>query len=169
MTRTKYIENKNITWDLTFKSNPEFCINKIIPNEGNLLLHYKVEGRGFSIYSEDHYEFSQLPSKIEIISGGWYGDKGRWSPLERYVGTILCENVFSQKKLSENGKDYRFEVSKKWYSSQKKLSIESNNVGIVEIKCQSIIPQDFQIFLYSKIQKNGFYENRYQFKRSLLT
>lgn len=75
MNSPKYIENENIPWALTFKSEPEFCITKITPNRENLLLHYTVEGRGFSIYSDDQNEFSQLPSKIEIILADGMGIK----------------------------------------------------------------------------------------------
>lgn len=148
----KFIENKNIPWALNFKEEPEFFIYKIEKEEKNIRLHYLVEGRGVSIYVEDHQKFQELPSKVELISGGWYGDKGRWDPLERYSGTILCKSASEMKKISDSGTNFKFKVRKPFLSSSKILTIESEKVGVVEIKCKSIIPQEFEILLFSKIQ-----------------
>ena len=148
----KFIENKNIPWALSFKEEPQFFIYKIEREGKNICLYYLVEGRGVSIYVKDHQKFQELPTKVEVISGGWYGDKGRWAPLERYSGTIICENASQMKKLSDNGKDFKFTVRKPFLSSSKILTIESEKVGIVEIKCKSIIPQEFEILLFSKSQ-----------------
>lgn len=148
----KFIINKNIPWALNFKEEPEFYIYKLTREGSNIRLHYLVEGRGVSIYITDHQKFHELPSKIELISGGWYGDKGRWAPLERYSGTIICENATEMKKLSESGTNFKFKVRKPFLSSSKILTIESEKVGIVEIKCKSIIPQEFEILLFSKSQ-----------------
>lgn len=148
----KFIENKNIPWALNFKEEPQFFIYKI-EQEGNIIrLHYLVEGRGVSIYVKDHQKFQELPSKIEVISGGWYGNEGRWAPLERYSGTIICEKASQMKKLSNTGVNFKFNVRKPFLSSSKILTIESEKVGIVEIICRSIIPQEFEILLFSKSQ-----------------
>lgn len=145
----KFIENKNIPWALNFKEEPEFFIYKIIQEGSNTRLYYLVEGRGVSIYLTDHQKFQDLPKKVEVISGGWYGDKGRWAPLERYSGTIICENA-TLNKLSDTGSNYKFKVRKPFLSSSKILTIESEKVGVVEIKCKSIVPQEFEILLFDK-------------------
>jgi len=148
----KFIENKNIPWALNFKEEPQFYIYKIEQEGKNIRLHYLVEGRGVSIYLKDHQKFQELPTKVEVISGGWYGNEGRWAPLERYAGTIICEDVSQMKKLSDTGENFKFNVRKPFLSSSKILTIESEKVGIVEIKCKSIIPQEFEILLFSKSQ-----------------
>jgi len=148
----KFIENKNIPWALQFKEEPQFFIYKIEREGKNICLYYLVEGRGVSIYVKDRQKFQELPSKVEVISGGWYGNEGRWAPLERYSGTIICENVSRMKKLSDNGRNFKFTVSKLFLSNKKKLIIESDKVGVVEIKCKSIIPQKFEILLFCKTQ-----------------
>lgn len=68
----KYIENKNIPIPLSFKDEPEFLIHKIERKENSIRLHYRVEGRGLSIYVKDQSKFEELPRKIKVVSGGWY-------------------------------------------------------------------------------------------------
>ena len=146
----KYIENKNIPWALNFKEEPQFFIYKIEEEGKNIRLYYLVEGRGVSIYVTDPIKYQELPSKVEVISGGWYGDKGRWAPLERYSGTIICKSSTQIKKLSDTGENFKFNVRKPFLSSNKILTIESEKIGLVEIKCKSIIPQEFEILLFDK-------------------
>ena len=146
----KYIAVQNIPLPLAFKQEPQFCITSIEERKDELILHYQIEGRGFSIYTTDIEEFKQLPNKYEIISGGWYGNKGRWSPLERYTGSIICKNVSLFKQIDKEGEDYSFTVKKKWFSTTKLLRVESESVGKVYIECASIEPQEFTIEIYSK-------------------
>jgi hypothetical protein len=160
----KYINHKNIPWALNFQEEPEFLVYKIEKEKNNVRLHYIVEGRGVSIYVEDHKEFKELPLKVEVISGGWYGEKGRWAPLERYEGTIICENAYSVKTLSKEGADFKFKVKKAFFSSTKKLTIESEKIGKVEIKCKAITPQEFEILLFSKIENKWIPRKLMSFK-----
>ena len=146
----KYIAVQNIPLPLAFKQEPQFCITSIEERKDELVLHYQIEGRGFSMYTTDIEEFKQLPEKYEIISGGWYGNKGRWSPLERYTGSIICKNVSHFKQVDKEGENYSFNVKKKWFSDTKKLRIESENVGTVDIECGSIEPQKYAIEIYNK-------------------
>ena len=159
----KYLEKKNIPIPLSSKDEPEFLIHKIEREENNIRLHYRVEGRGLSIYVKDHSKFEELPSKIEVVSGGWYGNKGRWAPLERYTGTIICEGVDEVKNISEKGKDFKFKVRKPLFSKYRILTIESKIIGIVEIKCKKIIPQKYEISLFSKIQNKWVLRNSMSF------
>lgn len=152
MKGSKFIEEKNIPLPLSFKNEPEFLVHKIEREEQNIRLYYRVEGRGVSIHVEDHNKFEELPSKIEVVSGGWYGNKGRWSPLERYTGTIICEDVDEMKNISKEGEDFSFKIRKPFFSRNKVLIIESENIGVVEIRCKKIIPQKYDILLFSKIQ-----------------
>lgn len=152
MKAPKFIENKNIPLPLSFREYPEFLVYKIENEEQNIRLYYRVEGRGFSIHFKDHNEFEELPNKIKVVSGGWYGNKGRWAPLEQYTGSIICEDVDSVKNISEKGENFSFKVSKPFFSKNKVLKIESDNIGIVEIRCKKIIPQKYEISLFNKIQ-----------------
>lgn len=152
MKKLKYIENKNIPASLSFKEEPEFNIRNLENKGENIILHYIEDGKGLSINMDDHEKFQELPSKIEIISGGWYGENGRWSPLTRYVGKIVCENVLEIKKISDSGKDFKFKVKKAFFSDSKILTIESEKVGKVKIKCKNIVPQEYEIFLFSKLE-----------------
>lgn len=158
-----YIEKENIPLPLSFKNEPEFLVHKIERDEQNVRLYYQVEGRGFSIHLEDHSKFEELPSKIKVVSGGWYGNKGRWTPLERYTGTIICEDVAEMKKISEKGKDFSFKVRKPFFSRNKILTIESEKIGVVEIRCKKIIPQKYEISLFSKVQNQWVLRNSMSF------
>ena len=164
MKSSKLIEKQNIPLPLSFKDNPEFLVYKIEREEQNIRLYYRVEGRGFSIPFRDHNEFEELPNKIKVVSGGWYGNKGRWAPLERYTGTIICEDVDSVKNNSEKGENFSFKVHKPFFSRNKTLTIESENIGIVEIKCKRIIPQKYEISLFSKIQNEWVPRKSVSFK-----
>lgn len=159
MKNPKYLEKKNIPITFSYKDEPEFLIYKIEREENNVRLHYQMEGRGLSIYVKDHSKFEELPNKIEVVSGGWYGNKGRWAPLERYTGTIICECVYDIKKISEKGEDFSFKVRKPFFSRNKILIVESENIGIVEIKSKKIIPQKYEISLFSKIHDQWVLRN----------
>lgn len=148
----KYIENEHIPWALIFNEHPQFYIYKIENEEKNIRLHYYVEGRGVSLHVKNHQSFQELPSKIEVISGGWYGTHGRWSPLERYSGTIICKNVTDLKKISDKGTNYKFIARQAFLSNTKILKIESEPIGIIEIKCKTITPQDYEIQFFCKIK-----------------
>ena len=104
-----------------------------------------------------------MPSKIEVVSGGWYGNKGRWAPLERYTGSIICEGVDALEKISEKGEDFSFKVRKSFFSRNKILTVESENIGIVEIRCKKIIPQKYEISLFSKVQNQWVPRNSLSF------
>lgn len=160
--RPKYIENKNIPQSLSLKEKPEFNIYNIVHNGDNITLDYIEDGKGLSIYMDDHEKFQELPSKIEIISGGWYGENGRWSPLTRYVGKIVCKNTSELKKISDAGEDFRFKIKKAFFSDYKILTIESEKVGIVKIKCKTIVPQEYETFLFNKL------ENKWQPRTSFI-
>ena len=159
----KYLEKNNIPIPLSFKEEPEFLIHKIESEETNIRLHYRVEGRGLSIFVKDHSKFEELPSKIEVVSGGWYGNRGRWAPLERYTGTIVCEDVDEITKISEKGENFRFKVRKPFFSRKKVLTIESEDIGVVQVKCMKIIPQKYEVSLFSKIQNQWVLRNSISF------
>lgn len=150
--KTKYIDPINIPQPLKNKVEPEFYIYKLENIDKNVILHYYFDGKGISINMDDIDRFQALPDKIEIISGGWYGDSGRWSPLTRYSGTIICENVKGIKKLSESGTNYKFKIRKSLLSSCLILTIESDKIGVVQIKCKKIVPQAYETLLFDKIE-----------------
>lgn len=145
-----YIEKQNIPLPLSFKDYPEFLVYKIEREDQNIRLYYRVEGRGMSIHFEERSKHEELPNIIKVLSGSWYGNKGRWTPLERYTGSIICEDVEEMKKISDKGIDFSFKIRKPIFSKFKILTIESEEVGIVKIKCKRIVPQKYEIALFSK-------------------
>lgn len=161
---SKYIERKNIPDSLSFKEEPQFNIRNIENKGENILLHYIEDGKGMSIYMDDHEKFQELPTKIEILSGGWYNEMGKWSPLVRYVGTIICENIKEIKQVSEVGKDYSFKIKKSFFSNYKTLIIESEKVGVVKVKCMTITPQPFEKFYFDKKENKWVLTNSVSFK-----
>jgi hypothetical protein len=150
--KTTYIENINIPKPLSLKTEPEFNICNLTNDGQTITLDYILDDNGLSIQMDDYQRFQELPSRIEIISGGWYGENGRWTPLTRYVGKIICENALEMKKISDSGKDFKFKVKKAFFSDSKILTIESEKVGKVKIKCKNIVPQEYEIFLFSKLE-----------------
>lgn len=158
MYQPKFIENQKIPIPLMMKEFPEFYIYKYERNNKNIILHYLIEGRGVSVYFKEKDKFDLFPQFFNVKSGGWYGDIGRWTPIERYSGTIICKNVSTLNRISEKGKNFRFIVSKAFF--KKKLIIESDKVGIVELKCKKIVPQDYTIFIFS-ITENRWITRKY--------
>lgn len=148
MKNSLYIERKNIPLILR---DLQFCISKIEKKDTSVILHYIMDGKGPSIYHSNKVDFDDFPNKVTILSGGWYGDVGRWSPLLRCEGSIICENVSSMNKVSDKGTNYKFIVTKSFFSSKRKLYIESEEVGIIELKCGRIVPQPYQSFVFDKL------------------
>ena len=145
----KYIENQHLPLTLSVKEHPQFFIYKIEREGSTCRLHYALEDRGMSIHASDKSRFDRIPQCVQVVSGGWYGERGRWSPLERFEGTIICEGVSSYEVLSNSGSDHAFEVRKPWLGSTKTVVIESESVGKVELKCSRIVPQPFSSLLFS--------------------
>jgi len=152
MKEPKYIEKENLPLRLSWREHPEFCIYKYEKEGNNYRLHYLVDDRGMSVYLEDKIKFDKFPHYFEVESGGWYGDKGRWAPVERYSGSIICENVSSFKQVSTQGENFKFKVTKPLLSSTKTLLFESEKVGSIELKCKRIVPQKYDIFFFSKTE-----------------
>lgn len=152
MKKPKYIEKINLPLRLSMQEHPEFYIYKIEKEGNNYRLSYLVEDSGVSVFFEDELKFKKFPEYFEIQSGGWYGDRGRWTPRERYAGSIICEDVKSFKEISKMGKNYKFQVTKTFLSFSKTLIIESEKIGVIEIKCKKIIPQEYAIMLFSKTE-----------------
>jgi len=163
LTGPKYIERGNIPLALAFKEAPQFYIHKIEEENSNIRLHYIVDGRGMSVHFNDHEKFQQFPNKYEVESGGWYGEKGRWSPIERYIGTIICENYSGLKEISKYGEDFSFKIKKPFLSSSLILTIESEEIGNVQIKCKRKVPQEYTIYLFSKETKQWVLRKNIQF------
>lgn len=145
----KYIENQHLPLTLSVKEHPQFFVYRIEKEGSDYRLHYALEDRGMSIHATEKTRFDKIPQCVQVVSGGWYGERGRWSPLERFEGTIICEGVSSYEVVSGSGSDYAFEVSKSWLGSTKKVVIESESVGKVELKCSRIVPQPFSSLLFS--------------------
>lgn len=160
----KHIANTNIPEPLSLKENPAFNICNITNDGHTNTLDYILEDKGLSIYMDDFQSFEELPSKIKILSGGWYGDKGRWSPLVRYVGKIVCENTSIIKKISDSGEDYKFKVRKAFFSDYKIIAIESKSVGKVKIKCKTIVPQEYDTFLFNILENKWVPRNSISLK-----
>lgn len=149
MEKRKYIEDQNIPFTFGTIYQPEFLIHKIENVAENMILHYLVDGRGFSVHFENHSEFQKFPNYFKVESGGWYGDKGRWAPIERYTGTIICEDTKEIIQVAKSGSNFKFEISKPPFSKNKILMIESEFIGVQKIKCKRIVPQEYDISLYS--------------------
>jgi hypothetical protein len=152
MKSPKYFEIKNLPLRLSWREHPEFLIYKYEKEGSGYRLHYQLDDRGLSVYLDDKAKFDKFPFCFEVESGGWYGDKGRWTPIERYLGSIICENVSSFKKVSAHGENYKFKITHPFLSSTKTLLFESEKVGIIELKCKNFVPQKYDIFFLDKIQ-----------------
>lgn len=159
MKEPKYIEKENLPLRLGWQEHPQFFIYQTEKEGNNYRLHYLIDERGMSVYLEDKEKFDRFPHFFEVESGGWYGDKGRWAPVERYSGTIICENVSSFKELSSQGENFKFDVTKPFLSSKKTLTIESEKVGKLEIKCKRIVPQKYDILFFSKTENRWVLRN----------
>ena len=151
MKSPKYIEVENIPLRLSWREEPHFNIYKYEQEGNNYRLHYQVDDRGMSVYLDDKDKFDKFPFCFEVESGGWYGDKGRWTPIERYLGSIICENVSSFKRVSDHGENFKFKITKPFLSSTKTLLAESEKVGKILLKCKRFVPQKYGIYFFNKL------------------
>lgn len=103
------------------------------------IFNYCEEKNGFSVHFQDKDEFDKFPDYIQVVSGAWYGENGRWSPLESIVGQLRFSNVLKFEKggCTENNK---FTISKKRFSKRLKIEIKSTEIGVFSFLCDAVIP-----------------------------
>lgn len=160
MKEPKYIENVNLPFRLNWQEHPEFCITKFEKVKENYILYYSIEGRGTSLHFTNKEKFDVFPNNFEVQSGGWYGESGRWSPTTRCSGTLICEDVSSFNQISNRGVDFKFAITKPFFSSKKNLLIESEEIGVIVMKCKRIIPQEYDTIIYNKKKKEWVKRNK---------
>lgn len=150
MRKPKYIPQKNLPICLMHEEHPDFHVYRYEHHGNDLKLYYLVEGRGISVHFQDKERFEKFPEIIEVESGGWYGEKGRWSPVERYNGVIKIYDVSSFSKKEQKIENYSVKVKKGFFSSKLKVQIESSDVGVIKFYCSKLEPEKYQILLFSK-------------------
>ena len=146
--KANFVEYKNIPWALFDDEEPEFHIYDVVKEDRNIRLYYQLVGKGFAVWFTDREKYNEFRIKIRVVIGHWAETRGRWCPEERYKGSIICEGVSKLIKLSDKGENYKFKVRQE-HSSTKILKIESEEIGIIEIHCQAIVPQVYEISLFS--------------------
>lgn len=128
-----------------------FCVDKYEQQGDEVLLYYKVaEKKGTMINVDDETISKKIPELIEVESGNWDGEKGRWFPLEYHFGIISCKGVTSCKVVSEKGRDFIFDLKKPFFSKQLKLLIVSKALGEIQITCDSVTPIEYTTHLFAK-------------------
>ena len=150
--KANFIEHKNIPWSLFDEEEPEFHIHDVAKEGENIRLYYQLEGKGFAVNFTDYEKYNAFPTKISVVIGHWLVTSGRWCPLERYEGSIICERVSKTTKLSGVGENYKFKVHIA-PTTTKVLTLESEEIGVIEVHCEAIIPQEYKVYLYSLEQQ----------------
>ena len=148
----KYLEGGYIPFRLWFEKNPEFLIYKYEKEGNDYRLFYVTQSTGLSIYFSDKEKYDKFPKVFEVVSGAWYGSKGRWRPTERYYGTLICKDVSVFKNIENKGNSYKFKITKPLLSFRKTVLIESKDIGIIELKCKKIITQEYDVFLLNTLE-----------------
>ena len=129
---------------------PPFCIDRTTQEGLDLILHYILESAGPTLSIRDKYQHDTLATKVEVVAGGWYHTYGRWSLLERYTGSLRCTAATPLKVIDPTGLRNEFFVERPFLSRRLKVTLESERLGLLEFRCQSIHPQPFQTLVFDK-------------------
>jgi hypothetical protein len=129
---------------------PPFCIDRIVQDGDTVLLHYILEAAGPGLNVKDKYLHETLGGKVEVAAGGWYHTYGRWSLLERYMGTLKCTGVTELLKLDAEGLRNEFFVEKSWWRKTLTVTVESERLGLYRLRCATVTPQPFQTLAFDK-------------------
>jgi hypothetical protein len=91
------IFDKTVGLFSSHKEENKYFAYRVTKSNDIVILHYFIDVWSSS-WIEDRETFEKFPQKYKVISGGWYGDKGRWRSLKRIVREIKCDGV---KEFSE--------------------------------------------------------------------
>ena len=129
------------------KDEIDFVVTKIIKTPDTIFFRYVVD-EWSSSWIEDEETFNKFPAKYRVMSGGWYGDGGRWRTLKRFVREVKCEGASRYAETSEAG-EHLVTFHKKALSKKIEVTITSEKLGLVSFKCKDInLTEYYEMYVF---------------------
>lgn len=132
---------------------PAFAVTKVIEGKGEIILDYVLESGGPPVNVREKHLHETLPDAVEVSAGGWYGTMGQWSLLERYLGQIRLEGVFKALQIFAEGESTEFLIEENFWGNRKRLTFESFQVGLWQVKCKRIVPLPFSTLVFDRARQ----------------
>jgi hypothetical protein len=130
------IFDKTVGLFSSHKDENKYSVYKLTKSNDIVILHYFTDDWSSS-WIEDKETFEKFPQKYKVMSGGWYGDKGRWRSLKRIVREIKCEGVKEFTEQSYSGEN-SLTFNKKILASNIEVTVLSEKVGAIRFKCVTV-------------------------------
>lgn len=130
--KTLVTENKkHIPRGLRFLNSASIKFVEYNQDGLDYVFDYTEHKNGISVYFQNKDSFDEFPSCIEVVSGSWCGEDGRWSPLEKRIGQLRFTNV-SKFNIQESENDSAYiKLSRGIFSKKIKVEIISSKLGSV--------------------------------------
>jgi len=160
------IFDKTVGLFSSHKEENKYFVYRVTKSNDIVILHYFIDDWSSS-WIEDKETFEKFPQKYKVISGGWYGDKGRWRTLKRIVREIKCDGVkeFSEQK-SYNGESL-ITINKKLLSNNIDVKVLSEKVGVLTFKCDTVSFTDHYQLLAFDNELDKFVDATHLFRGGL--
>ncbi len=131
----------------SYKEENRYFVYKVTKSNDKVILHYFIDDWSSS-WIEDKETFDKFPQKYKVMSGGWYGDKGRWRTLKRIFREIKCEGVKEFTEQSYDGENL-VTFNKKFLSSKIEVNVLSEKTGAINFKCNAVsFTEHYQLFVF---------------------
>jgi hypothetical protein len=105
--------------------------------DGNALtFQYFIDDRSSS-WIKDPETFEKFPQKYQVVSGGWYGDHGRWKTLKRIFREIKCSDITEYKEIGLSDEN-KLHYDKPLFSNKINVEVNGFLLPTLSFKCADI-------------------------------
>ncbi len=143
----------------------KYIVYKLTNTYNSVTIHYFVDDWS-SAWITDQATFNKFPQKFKVMSGGWYGDKGRWKTLKRIIKEIKCDNIVDFSEKTYKGEN-SISFNKKSFSNKIEVNIKSEKVGNISFKCEFVDFTDFYQLLAFDNKQDKFIDATHLFDGGL--
>lgn len=135
------ILSDNYSFFKPYKVTSDYHDYKISKEKNSLVIHYFVDDSSSSWINDPviHQKFSQT---YKVVSGGWYGDHGRWKTLKRIGREIKCSDIKNFVETDMSGKS-NLHIAKPFLSNRIKVTIESEKLPTTTFNCAGLSFTEF--------------------------
>lgn len=159
------IFDKTIGLFNSHKCEHKYSVFKVTKFNKEIILRYYIDDWSSS-WIEDKDTFEKFPKKYLVMSGGWYGDKGRWRTSKRIVKEVRCKGFKGFSEQSYEGENSII-FAKRILSTNIDVKVLSKKLGVLKFKCDSVSKTDhYQLFAFD-IEMNKFVDATHLFPGGL--
>lgn len=131
----------NYSFFKVFKVTRHYNVYKISKENNSLVIHYFMDNSS-SIWINDPLTYQKFSQTYKVISGGWYGDRGRWKTLKRIVREIKCSDISNYNEMDISTLS-KLDIEKPLLSNRIKVKVESEILPTTTFKCADLSFSEF--------------------------